>query len=323
MPRTPGLVSVNKMSNPFVRPFFEILAGPNHTSFLVHASILEKSEKLRAIVKGEWKDSLERQIVLEDWDPETVGRLLEWLYTDDYKSPFPAEVPQSEAEVAEIRVKETSLRSSTDVKNPQSTAKNEGAKGSQRPLTPLEKLCFKKVDTEFVLSHAEALKQWTQDCLQSDCVFNFEASLLAHAKLYALADYVLLPNLQAQAFQHLKALLLFISSPKFAKRLITNTTVIVNLLRLVQYVYANTARLESEEEPLRELISTFIALHDDHFVDDGGEVSRLMEQGGDFQGDVHDKVRRNEVALKTELKAVYNKLREANNTIKELTKPKW
>lgn len=69
-------------------------------------------------------------------------------------------------------------------------------------------------------------------------------------------------------------------------------------------MYANTTKLESEEEPLRELISTFIALHYDQFGNEEGEVLRFMEQGGDLPGDVHDKVRRNELAFKEELKAV-------------------
>lgn len=66
-------------SSPFTGPTFEIIAGPNHTSFIVHARVLEKSEKLKAVVQGEWKESIDRRIVLEDWDPETVGLLIEWL----------------------------------------------------------------------------------------------------------------------------------------------------------------------------------------------------------------------------------------------------
>ena len=88
------------------------------------------------------------------------------------------------------------------------------------------------------------------------------------------------------------------------------------ILTLVQYVYATTTRLESEEEPLRKLISTFIALNYDQFRDKGGEVLRFMEQGGDFQGGLYDKVRRYEVALRAELKVVTNGLTIANQVIK-------
>ena len=85
-------------------------------------------------------------------------------------------------------------------------------------------------------------------------------------------------------------MLLFISAPTYTSPSapqvpslpIANTPVISIILTLVQYVYATTTRLESEEEPLRNLISTFIALNYDHIQDKGGEVSRFMEQGGDF-----------------------------------------
>ena len=83
-----------------------------------------------------------------------------------------------------------------------------------------------------------------------------------------------------------------------------------NLLTLIQYAYANTTGLESEEEPLRELISTFIVLNYDQFTDVGDRVQTFMEQGGDFHGDVHDKMRRHQIASKKELKALQKELNE-------------
>lgn len=277
--------------------------------------MLEQSKTLRVLIRGEWKDSLERKIVLEAWDPETVGRLLEWLWTGDYESPIPTETAKPDANSSEIDVPKTSVPPSPDEKEPQSTRKK-SAKGSQQPLTPLETLAFSKAYPERAPSHAEALTQWAAYFKQSSCVLNFEATLLAHAKLYALADYMLLPALQAHVFQRLRAVLIFIVRPTYPHAVfmernslpIANTQVIDNIIALIQYVYANTTQLESEEEPLRELISTFLALHYDQFVDKGGQVLRFMEQGEDFQGDVHDKVRRNEVSLKKELMAVKEEL---------------
>lgn len=317
------------MSDLFVGPFFEIVAG--QTAFLAHASVLEKSEKLRVIVQGRWKDSTEHKILLEDWDPQTVGRLLEWLYTGDYESPFPAEAPQPKAENLEVPAQNTSVHPNPDAKVPQSSPKNESAKGSQRPLMSLADIPFNKAEPELRPSNAEAFKQWASKYPHSPCVLNFEAALLTHARLYALADYMLLPALQAQIFQRLKALFSFISTAAYTSSSgvatlslpLANTPVIGNIITLIQYVYANTTRLESEDEPLRELISTFVALHYDQFDDEGGEVLEFMAQGGDFQGDVHDKVRRNEIALKKENALLKKKLKEVNNAIKELQKPKW
>ena len=319
------------MSCPFVGPIFEILAGPHHTSFLAHASILEKSETLRSVVQGRWKDSVERKIMLEEWDPETVSRLLEWLYTGDYESPYPAEAPRSDAGLPGC-FPETSMPYNPDVRGiPPVIPQSESPKSSRRPLTPIANISFNKADPEVKSSNAEAFKQWAAKSSKKLCVLDFEAALLTHAKLYALADYMLLPTLQAQVFQRLKALLVFISAPHTLSYLsfpspsepIANTPVIGNILTLVRYVYGNTIGLESEKEPLRNLISTFIALHYDQFDDEGGEVVRFMEQGGDFQADLHDKLRRNEMALKAEVQALKKKLREAHKEITELQKPKW
>lgn len=104
--------------------------------------------------------------------------------------------------------------------------------------------------------------------MQTFCVLNFETTLLAHATLYALADYMLLPVLQAQIFERLKTLSVFISASiqtlpsglTLFNNPIVDTRVIDNLCTLGKYVDANATMLESEEEHLRRLISTFMAL---------------------------------------------------------------
>ena len=199
----------------------------------------------------------------------------------------------------------------------------ESARGSNRPLTSLENIYFDEARPKLAHSYAETVEPWVRRFEQDPSSLNFEATLLAHAKLYALADYMLLPALQAQAFDRLKAVLMVISPPAYAfysafrdSRLpIANLPVIGNLLTLIQYVYANTTGLESKEEPLRELISTFIVLNYDQFTDGGDLVQTFMEQGGDFHGDVHDKMLRHQIASKEELKALQTKLREMERRV--------
>ena len=286
--------------------------------------MLEKSEKLKAVTCGNWKDSSECKIVLEDWDSKTVGRLLEWLYSGDYESPSPAEAPQFDVESSGIRVSETTVPSKQGADLPFITPKKiESARGSNRPLTSLQNIYFNEARPNLARSYAETFEPWARRFEQDPSSLNFEATLLAHAKLYALADYMLLPALQAQAFDRLKAVLMVISPPTYTfysafrnSRLpIANLPVIGNLVTLIQYVYANTTRLESKEEPLRELISTFIVLNYDQFCDVGDLVQTLMEQGGDFQGDVHDKMRRHQIASKKELKALQTQLSERGSRV--------
>ena len=307
-------VFTNTMLSPFTAPTFEILAGPEQTRFVAHAGVLEKSEKLKAVTCGNWKDGSECKIVLEDWDPKTVGRLLEWLYSGDYESPSPAEAPHFDVESSGTRVSETTVPSKQGADLPCITPKKiESARGSNRPLTSLQHIYFDEASPNLARLYAETFEPWAKRFEQDPSTLNFEATLLAHAKLYALADYMLLPALQAQAFDRLKAVLTVISPCPYtfypAFRIpIANLPVIGNLVTLIQYVYANTTRLESKEEPLRELVSTFIVSNYDQFSDDGGLVQTFMEQGGDFHGDVHDKMRRHQIALKEELKALRNEL---------------
>ena len=121
--------------------------------------MLEKAEKLKVVIRGKWKDSIDRRIVLEDWDGASVCRFLELLYTGDYESPCPAGDPQPEAKASEVRGPETSVPSSRDVEAPRSTPKSENAKGSQRPLIPLADNSSSKTDPELAPSNAEAFKQ--------------------------------------------------------------------------------------------------------------------------------------------------------------------
>ena len=262
--------------------------------------MLEKSEKLKAVTRGGWKDISERKIVLEDWDPETVGRLLEWLYTADYESPYPVEAPQSKAQVPETGAQETKVASEQVVGLPSiAPGKTESAKGSL--MIYLQDVHFNKAGPKPAPSHAEAFTEWATKFKAAPKSLIFEATLLAHAKLYALADYMLLPDLQAQVFQRLKAVLLMTSGPSQFPGLglpIPNEPVIGDIIKLIRYVYENTTKLESVEEPLRELISTFVAFNYDQFRDEGRVVRKFMEEGGEFHGDVYVKVARLQLALK-------------------------
>ncbi|KAK3178036.1 hypothetical protein OEA41_000168 [Lepraria neglecta] len=73
----------------FTSPIIEPVVGPDRHSFHAHTAILSKSDKLKAMLKGKWKNNIEFKIVQEDWDPETIAGLLSWIYTADYDWPEP------------------------------------------------------------------------------------------------------------------------------------------------------------------------------------------------------------------------------------------
>ena len=90
---------------------------------------------------------------------------------------------------------------------------------------------------------------------------NSEAILLAHAELYLACDHQL-PDLQALVLSRLQSTLQFLDG------FTAKTPVVGNLVTLVEYFYDNTGRPAIGQEPLRKLISSFIA-HNFNNFDDG------------------------------------------------------
>lgn len=135
-------------SNPdfFSGPIFEIIAGPEARSLLAHASVLSKSDKLKALIDGRWKDSNERKIVLTDWDVGTVTRLLEWLYAEDFKW-LPPDIPLG------TEVPKVCESSNSNSKNP--TNKTQ-IFNSVEPLTPIMDQQFRGLHSKQLHSYPDS-----------------------------------------------------------------------------------------------------------------------------------------------------------------------
>ena len=293
---------------------FEILAGPQHKRFLAHAGVLSKSEKFRAVVNGTWKDSAEAKIVLEDWDEETVARLLDWLYTGDYETPYPEKCAETTVATPTDDVDMTSPKTIKPAKKFGSTMAHhsypliesdievsgtpEPKVAKQRPTGCLAPLITLQNNTQQPQPHpfqAAEFQKWTSASPSSPHAYSYAATLLAHAKLYALANYMLLPNLKNLTLHRLQSTLIFIGDLK------SGTAPISGVVSLARYVYANTDGLITEEEPLRNFVSTFISINFSSF--DGEEVNGLMNEGGDLVVDVCMKARRITGELKRKVEA--------------------
>ena len=243
--------------------------------FIAHASVLEQSDNLKAVIHGKWKDSLERKIVLADWDAASVGRMLQWLYTGDYKAPNPT-LPDSYEMPAKRHLRFwDDWAAISPTKWPKRTSELLLARLTSTKLSPPAKY-----------TEAQTFESWMQRAGDARYDMDYEYTLMAHAKLYVLANYMLLPGLQAFTFERLRKLLSTINPIKKDK------PVIPNLIQFIEYVHVSTTRPDVGEEPLQELTTTFIALNFSQFNDGGEKVQRLMNQYRDFAEDVLDKVRR-------------------------------
>ena len=219
-------------------------------------------------MQGPWVDSVEREIDLTDWDAETASRMVEWLYKEDYHVPMPMLVPPETGVPVPAKAKEKEPPASLPL-----GPKGLGEAGTQ-PLR-LDDASYGKryeYDEELWGSRSTFLGTWAWD-RDLTHYYGFSTGLEAHVKVYILAEYLLLWSLQAAAFFRIKTVLdLTKDLPGYHAQL--------GIVSLVRYIYANTASRENSEEPLRNLITIYVALLSDNFR--GQEVNELMEEGGDF-----------------------------------------
>ncbi|KAI4112330.1 MAG: hypothetical protein LQ345_006508 [Seirophora villosa] len=75
-----------------------------------------------------------------------------------------------------------------------------------------------------------------------------------------------------------------------------DTTLVTKIVSLIQYTYAHTDSLATSEEPLRKLVSTFVASK--LALLSGPSFDCLMAEGGDFAVDVMSQTRREVSTLK-------------------------
>lgn len=246
---------------------FELVAQ-NDVTFYVHKDLLGfHSQPFKEAASGVWKESNERKILLADWDAKTVGRLIQFLYTGDYKYPDPS--PTDEANLpVETEKLVPSLPDTPDV--------------SKHGTVTTFLTCVESVIDEH--AHPPMTdSMW----LERVDIFNFDfgETFLAHAKVYCLAHYKSIPTLKTLALARLARTLLKLNP------LGSNPHLPINILNLATYVYGNTDSLSNSEEPLRKVISHYVACNFVFWQTEPAAVE-MMCGGGDFVRDVLTKYRR-------------------------------
>jgi len=217
-------------------------------------------------VDGNWEESAKREINLDEWDADTVSRMIDFLYTRDYTwqksgnfKPAPAAVPEE-------------LPSA------------EHSPETVRPLTPLSGL----------MGHGRKPGRPCRCNGQKLGHIEKEEALgelfLVHAKVYALANYRVIEKLSELALDRLLHLLSAFQATEY------NPQQIGYIVELVSYVYENTCWRFGKPEPIRQAVTRFIALELTR-LNSEGEISGLMGAYGDFACDLlSDLTRRTKLA---------------------------
>lgn len=244
------------------------LNAENDAMFYVHRGVLAfHSEPFQKATSGEWKEAAERQIQLTDWDGETVGRMIEFMYTGGYEYPNPKRL------VPLVRTNAVATVPAAPVPLHNVPA------SANRPLTPFKECLHDSTHASTGLVSQDTHKITTY----SQALYDFKTPLLCHAKVYALAHYKSIVSLKQLALKHLH-LTLSQLDPLLPHNYGTRA-----FIELARYVYDNTDHLSNSPEALRNIISQFAALNIRQLQTEP-KALRLLGEGGDFVIDVMAKV---------------------------------
>lgn len=226
-----------------------------------------------------WKEAAERKISLEDWDGDTVGRLVEFLYTGSYQYPKPVPIGRPVPAASgggSSRLDSLEVLQSCDSGDDGPLRLDPG-----RPLTPLDRyLCHALSDDHKTGTEGlESLESF------EPAQYDYRETLLSHAKVYALAHYKSINPFKTLALKHLTMTLSRINPIQ------PESHIASNVIDLISYVYSHTDPLITSEEPLRRLSSQFAALNFPA-LQATAKMTELMGEGGEFVKDLMTKVGR-------------------------------
>ena len=139
---------------------------------------------------------------------------------------------------------------------------------SKGPLTALEDLKWKGCHAIKLKSRAEEFDSWMEGHRKEPKPLDYEATFITHATLYVIASQKDLIELKNMAWQRLRALLVAVGPP------VAGWPIVADLVGLIQYTYRETGISELKKEPLRELLTSYVAIHFKSF--EGPEVDNLF-----------------------------------------------
>lgn len=229
-------------------------------------------------MSGGWRESTERKVSFEDWDSGTVSRFIKFLYTGDYQYPDPE--PLSLRKSIE-REESNPIRGVESV----STGPEDDRPDPNTSLTPLGE-CF-----DFSLHAEKRRPRCERERLEafglSEIYYDYGTVLLAHARVYALAQY---KDVTALRVLSLERLLMTLSSIHLYESCLDDH-IAASIVGLLYYVYSHTDSPQNLEEPMRRVVSQFAALNFMALQEKQG-MGDLLGEGGDLARDLMKKFRR-------------------------------
>ena len=286
-----------------------------------------------------------RRIVWPEWSGDIVEKFLEWLYTNDYTIPLPTQArmvredtqvsrandveedrPSAVKEDFPYQLQEEEWRTEPEpapepaeplypaspeipVAAPQSEEPSKSSENmsSQRnaekgPLARLEELRWNGSHPIKKTSRSDDFDSWMMHHMSEIKLLDYEATFITHATLYVIACQKDLIELKNMAWQRLRSLLVTVEAP------VAGRPIIADLVALIRYTYKETGVSELPVDPLRDLLTTYVAIHFTAFK--GPEVDNLFSSASgddrDFVVDLMVKVRQSMANLEAKKNTVLN-----------------
>ncbi|KAI5791991.1 hypothetical protein EDC01DRAFT_788346 [Geopyxis carbonaria] len=236
---------------------YTIHAGPSHVPFTAHRELLcHHSPTIRTLVSSDsWTQSKSTTIWWEQWDPDTVSRFLEFLYTGQYTGPDLEVVPRDEEQDVLPLESDEQLEEESDEQPEEESAVSVSAEVTdtlsekhERPITPITRFIQVVKPAELPVLN----KEWAVALLETPgpgTINHLEQWSLAHAKIYAIALYTQVVPLAELALCH------------FVQGLSESTP--RPLTNLVRYVYKHT------DEKMRGILARWCVLEQKAFFGSG------------------------------------------------------
>lgn len=251
----------------FIGGTFQFNVGPEGRTFILHSKLVSRhSSVFHALMCGHMKEAEEKQTCLSNVDEDSFARFAEFIYGGDYNADVPlivldglefkrdnagSESPKSAEEAREESVAippRSYEESESGGSEPSHDSKKRRKRGNQIPirkrlgsfsnftLPSIDKVSFPEIDDPEAGSDTGLMYDY--------------AEALCHVRLYVFAEQYQINKLKDLALCKLHSTL-------------ENTTFrplrVKELCDLIRLAYQNTPELTSKEEPLRSLLTHYVA----------------------------------------------------------------
>ncbi|CAG7954807.1 unnamed protein product [Penicillium salamii] len=235
-------------------PLVTFVVGPEEHEVRPHAyAISRQSPVLRVLLEGPFKEAKDKMVKWPEVDVETFYRFMDFAYRQDYRVPEPLKVPFPPIPPLAQKIPEF---------GPQHLVIFNSWGGPQHFEIPYIN------DWATSDDYPGALWTWCGDGNRRD--EDWSPALAAHAKLYVLGDtYQIIPLCRLACFRAYSILRRYcIHAPECPE--------MEGLIWFARYIYNNTPPRSVTKDPMRELISRYLANNQEE-VPDCEEFQQLLE----------------------------------------------